>query len=140
MMVEEKKKTGVGPSGWGWSFGLLLALPLSGLGVGPLGWGSSFLLRVGPSFSGLKLALRSGVGLWVGVGPPFLGLGLAVTSFGQGLASGVDPSLRVRVCPFLLAVGVAPSGQGWPFMSCACAWPAFCGNKKQTITNKNPFL
>ena len=53
------------------------------------------------------LALR-GLALRVGVGPPFLGLGLAVPSFGQGLASGVGPS-RVRVGPSFSSVGGRPS-------------------------------
>ena len=71
-----------------------------------------------------------GLALRVGVGPSFSGLGLAVTSFGQGLASGVGPSrgggwpfllfgggspFLLGVGPFLLAVEVGSSGWGWNF-------------------------
>ena len=93
MMVEEKRRQG-------------LALRV---GVGPLGWGWPFLFGfvVGPSFSGLKLALRCGVGPSGRGWPPFLGLGLAVPSFGQGLASGVGPS-RCQSWPFLLFDGGSP--------------------------------
>ena len=103
---------GVGPSrGEGWHF-------LFGFGVGASCWvGPSFSwVGVGPSFSWVEVRPSSGLELALcgGVGPSFFGLVLLV-----GLAF----PLGVEGWPFLLAVGVAPWGWGWPFLLLGGRWP-----------------
>ena len=129
MMVEEKK-IGVGSSGWGWSLGLLLALPFRV-------WVRPFAVRLA-----LQLLL------------PLLGRGWP---FGSGLAFGSLPSLEQGLAlpfrvwswsfllgwPFPLLGWVGPSfscGEAWPFLLLTGSWPFLLGLKFALRSRGWPFL
>ena len=90
------------------------------LRVGVLGRCWPFLLGVGALPVGLVIPS------WVVVGPSFSGLELVLpVSFAvPSLGIGVGPSFSwCEGWPTVLAVGVAPSGRGWPFFL-LCLWLA----------------